>query len=65
MKNGNILIERKALLNDSEIEYFKYKTYTNVRSNKSNNVLRRDKSQVEPRGQGKDHLKIKQSISKE
>ena len=64
MKNENILIGRKPQLNDSEIEYFKYKTYTDHRSNKSEKVLSRDRGQVKPRGQGKDHLKVKQSISK-
>ena len=64
VKNENFSKGRKALLNASEIEYFKYKTHKDVRSNKSKKVLRRDKSQVKPRGQEKDHLKIKQSIIK-
>ena len=52
------------MFNASEVDYLEYKNYKNVRSSKSKKVLRRDKSQLKPRGQEKDHLKIKQSISK-
>jgi hypothetical protein len=55
---------RKPLLNKSELEYFKYKSYVDHRSSKSEKVLSRDRSQVKPRGQGKDHLKINKPISK-
>ena len=60
----NISEGSKPLFDDSEIEYLEYKNYLNLNSNTNKKVLRRDKKQLKPRGQEKDHLKIKQSISK-
>ena len=57
-------LERKLMINDSEIKYFKYRNYKNVRSRKIKTLIKRDASQVKPGGQTKYHLKLKQSISK-
>ena len=57
-------LERKLMMDDSEIKYFKYRNYKNVRSRKIKKLIKRDASQVKPGGQTKDHLKLKQSISK-
>ena len=51
-------LERKLMMDDSEIKYFKYRNYKNVRSRKIKKLMKRDASQT------KDHLKLKQSISK-
>ena len=59
-----IPLERKLMMDDSEIKYFKYRNYKNVRSRKIKKLIKRDASQVKPGGQTKDHLKLKQSISK-
>ena len=59
-----IPLERKLMMDDSEIKYFKYRNYKNVRSRKIKKLIKRDASQVNPGGQTKDHLKLKQSISK-
>ena len=57
-------LERKLMMDDSEIQYFKYRNYKNVRSRKIKKLIKRDASQVNAGGQTKDHLKLKQSISK-
>jgi len=51
-------------LNENEIKYCRYKNYKNVRSSKITKKLERGKSQGKMSGVEKDHLKIKQSISK-
>ena len=62
--NEKLPLERKLTLDDSEIKYLKYRNYKNVRSRKVKKLIRHDASQVKPGGQTKDHLKLKQSISK-
>ena len=52
------------MINESEVNYFKYKNYKNIRSRKFKKMIKREASQVNSRGQTKDHLKVKQSISK-
>ena len=53
---------------ENEIKYFKYSNYKNVRSSKIKRMIQRDvvsQTKSGARGaQSKDHLKIKQSISK-
>ena len=63
-KSEKVLPERQLMINESEVNYFKYKNYKNVRSRKIKKMIKREASQVNSRGQTKDHLKVKQSISK-
>merc|ERR1711892_1456070 len=63
-KSEKVLPERQLMINESEVKYFKYKNYKNVRSRKIKKMIKREASQVNSRGQAKDHLKVKQSISK-
>merc|ERR1711892_656078 len=63
-KSEKVPPERQLMINESEVKYFKYKNYKNVRSRKIKKMIKREASQVNSRGQAKDHLKVKQSISK-
>ena len=62
-KLTNAMREKIEMRDENEIKYCRYKNYKNVRSSKIREVDR-GKFQAKVPGPQKDHLKIKQSISK-
>jgi len=57
-------IKNRCVKTDSEIKYFRYKNYRNVRSSKIKKMIRKDVSQVKSGKRKQEHLSLKKSLSR-